>query len=212
VFVIKILTGISFIIKPYFMRINKMNLLFGLLVFYFSSCCKPEIIGSVANTLRPQQTNNWCWAATTQMLAQHVGVSVNQCDLSNQALGRTDCCNNKGNANCPKIDACNEPGWPMLTQVGVTFSETATARTWEDMRKQIHCSKKPMGYAYGTPGVVGHVLVVKGYITVGTTNYLVLNDPWSPCQGEERLITYEQYADPAGTSTHWNTWYNIAKN
>lgn len=182
-----------------------------LLIFYVSSCCKPEIIGSVANTLRPQQTNNWCWAATTQMLAQHVGISTNQCDLANQRFGRNDCCNNRGDADCPKTDSCNRPGWLMLTEVGMTFSETATARSWQDMRKQIYCSKKPMGYAYGTPGVVGHVLVIKGYITVGTTNYLILNDPWSPCNGEERLITYEQYADPAGTSTHWNTWYNIAK-
>lgn len=68
-----------------------------------------------------------------------------------------------------------------------------------------------MGYAYGTPGVVGHVLVIKGYVTVGGTNYLVLNDPWSPCNGSERLITYNEYADPSGTATHWDTFYNLAK-
>ena len=45
-----------------------------------------------------------------------------------------------------------------------------------------------MGYAYGTPGVVGHVVVVKGYITVAGTNYVVLNDPWAPCEGTERLL------------------------
>ena len=68
-----------------------------------------------------------------------------------------------------------------------------------------------MGYAYGTPGVVGHVVVIKGYITVAGTNYVVLNDPWAPCNGTERLLEYAFYADPAGTSTHWNTWYDIAK-
>jgi Papain-like cysteine protease AvrRpt2 len=195
------------------MRIYKNILPQGLLLLLLlSGCCKPQIIGSVANTLRPQQTNNWCWAATTQMLAQHVGITVTQCDLANQRFGRTDCCNNQGDANCPKTNACNMPGWPMLTEVGMTFAETATARTWQNMRKQIFCSKKPMAWAYGTEGVVGHVLIIKGYVTVGGTNYLVLNDPWSPCEGEERLITYEEYVDPAGTSTHWNTWYNIAKN
>ena len=76
-------------------------------------------------------------------------------------------------------------------------------------KKQIFCAKKPMGFAYGTPGVVGHVLVIKGYVTVAGTNYLVLNDPWNPCTGQERLITYAEYQDPAGTSTHWNTWYDI---
>src|SRR5688572_24999398 len=182
------------------------------MVTHLSSCCKPEIIGSVPNTLRPQETNNWCWAATTQMLAAHLGINVNQCDLANHRFSKNNCCNpqNEG-ATCPKTNDCNSPGWLELDFAGVKFSESSAALSWTTLKKQIYCSKKPMGYAYGTSGVVGHVLVIKGYITVGETNYLVLNDPWSPCAGEERLITYDQYADPAGTSTHWNTWYNIAK-
>jgi hypothetical protein len=174
--------------------------------------CKPEIIGSVANTLRPQQTNNWCWAATTQMLAQHAGLSVNQCDLANHRFGLTDCCDNKtSGADCPKIDACNMPGWLELDFAGAKADETTTARTWEEMRSEIYCDHGPMGYAYGTPGVVGHVVVIKGYVSVGSTNYVVVNDPWSPCNGNERLLEYGSYADPPGTSTHWRTWYNIAK-
>lgn len=196
---------------------KKMKTLQGLsfafvIAILLNSCCKPELIGNVPNSLKPQETNNWCWAATTQMLAAHFSISVTQCSLANQRFGRTDCCNpqNEG-STCPKTNNCNMPGWLMLDEVGLKFDETSTARSWTDMRKQIFCSKKPMGYAYGTPGVVGHVLVVKGYITLNGTNYLVLNDPWSPCSGEERIITYDQYADPAGSATHWNTWYNIAK-
>jgi hypothetical protein len=68
-----------------------------------------------------------------------------------------------------------------------------------------------MGFAYGTPGVVGHVLVINGYLTTGKTRYLVLNDPWSPCSGSQRLIPYHSYVDPAGTQTHWNTWYDLAR-
>ncbi len=174
---------------------------------FLGSCCNPEIIGNVPNTLHAQQTNNWCWAATTQMLAQHFGISVNQCDLANHRLGRNDCCT----GDCPKNANCNKPGWLELDFVGLTFSESATALSWDQLKRQIFCSKKPMGYAYGTPGVVGHVLVIKGYVTVGGTNYLVLNDPWSPCNGSERLITYNEYADPSGTATHWDTFYNLAK-
>lgn len=175
-------------------------------------CCKPEIVGNVPNTLRAQETANWCWAATTQMLAQHVGVSVNQCGLANHRFGKSNCCNAQTPGQpCPKTSDCNKPGWPELDYVGLKFDETDTALSWESMRKQVYCAKKPMGYAYGTEGVVGHVLVVKGYVTVGATNYLVLNDPWAPCSGQERLITYDEYADPAGTATHWTTFYNIAK-
>ncbi len=177
-----------------------------------NGCCKPEIIGNVPNNLSPQETNNWCWAATTQMLAKHLDITVKQCDLANYRLGKSNCCNaqNEGSA-CPKTNDCNKPGWPELDYVGVKFNETATTLSWKDLKSQIFCSKKPMGYAYGQTDVVGHVLVIKGYVTVNGTNYVVLNDPWGPCAGNERLITYDEYKDPAGAKTHWNTWYNIAK-
>lgn len=181
-------------------------------VLLLGGCCNPEIVGSVPNTLRPQQTNNWCWAAVTQMLAQHVGLVVNQCDLANHRFGRTDCCTNRNqSSDCPKTDGCNMPGWPELDFAGVKFEESSTARTWAQLQSEIYCAKRPMGYAYGTPNVVGHVVLIKGYITVAGTNWVILNDPWSPCNGAERLITYNEYADPAGTATHWNTWFNIAK-
>jgi hypothetical protein len=190
-----------------------LGFLLSVLFISFEGCkCYPEISGNVPNTLRPQETNNWCWAATTQMLSENLGIVVTQCDLANHRFGKANCCDfETAGVSCPKTSDCNTPGWLELDYAGVKFSETSTALSWEDLRKQIYCSKKPMGYAYGTSGVVGHVLVIKGYITLAGTNYLILNDPWAPCAGAERIITYEEYADPAGTSTHWNTWYNIAK-
>ncbi len=174
-------------------------------------CCNPEIIGSVPNTLRTQETNNWCWAGVTQMLAEHLNITTTQCALANHRFGKTNCCDaqNQG-SSCPKTDDCNTPGWLELDFVGVTADESGSALSWSTLRNQVYCSRRPMGYAYGTEGVVGHVVVVKGYVTVGGTDYVVLNDPWSPCMGTERLLTYADYADPPGTSTHWNTWYNIA--
>lgn len=193
-------------------KLMKATALAGVVLLILSGCCKPEISGNVSNRLRPQETNNWCWAATTQMLAQHFDVSVTQCSLANQRFGRADCCNPKSDAgNCPKTDSCNRPGWLMLGFCGLDFEEDTNALSWSKLRKQIYCSKKPMGYAYGTPGVVGHVVVIKGYITLGGTDYVILNDPWNPCNGQERIITYDEYADPAGSRTHWRTWYNLKK-
>lgn len=186
--------------------------LFAISLMALGGCCRPEIIGSVPNILRPQETSNWCWAATTQMLAQHLNISVTQCDLANHRFNKNNCCTEQSPGTpCPKTADCNRPGWLELDFAGVAFSETSTALSFGDLKKQIFCSRKPMGYAYGTSGVVGHVLVIKGYVTVGSTIYIVLNDPWNPCTGQERLITYAEYQDPAGTSTHWNTWYDIKK-
>ena len=183
-----------------------------LLILYLSGCCKPEISGNVPNTLRPQQTNNWCWAAVTQMLAQHLGLSITQCALANHRFGKTNCCNDQTPGTpCPKTNDCNTPGWVDLDFAGAKSSESATGLSWDNVKSQIYCTSRPMGYAYGTPGVVGHVVVIKGYVSVGTTNYVILNDPWGPCNGQERLLTYAEYADPSGSATHWNTWYDIAK-
>jgi hypothetical protein len=146
------------------------------------------------------------------MLAEPFGLSATQCSLANHRFGKTTCCSQQSaGSSCPKTDDCNTPGWLELDFVGLTFHETPAALGWGRLRKQISCKKRPMGFAYGTPGVVGHVLVIRGYLTVSGTRYLVLNDPWSPCNGNERLITYDQYVDPAGTATHWNTWYDLAK-
>lgn len=185
--------------------------LLGGLLLTWAGCCEPEIAGNVANSLRPQETNNWCWAAVTQMLAEHEGIDVSQCDLANHRLGRTDCCDPQSDRDaCRKTDSCNRPGWLELTHVGVSFSESTAALAWDALQRQLYCRRDPIGYAYGTPGVVGHVVVVKGYVEVAGTRYVILNDPWAPCAGEERLITYEQYEDPTGTATHWRTWYNLS--
>ena len=173
-------------------------------------CCKPEIIGSVPNNLRAQETNNWCWAAVTQMLAEHTGNNLQQCDLANHRFNKTNCCDPETpGTTCPKTSDCNTPGWLELDFAGLTAGSTGSAMSFEDIQEEIYCDKAPLAYAYGTPGVVGHVVVIKGYITIGGTDYVVLNDPWAPCSGSERLITYDQYADPAGSATHRYTWFDI---
>lgn len=184
-----------------------------LFLFILQGCCTPSnVIGSVNNTLHPQETNNWCWAAVTQMIAQNKGVSLTQCDLANHRFGKTNCCDfqNSGES-CPKTNDCNSPGWLELDYAGLNFKESVTALSWDKLKKSIYCSKNVLGFAYGTPGIVGHVVAVKGYVTIGATNYVVLNDPWGPCVGQERMITYDEYVDPAGSSTHWNTWYDVTK-
>lgn len=184
-----------------------------LLLVILQGCCTPsKIVGSVNNPLRPQETNNWCWAAVTQMIAENEGKIVTQCDLANHRFGKNNCCDFQNNGqSCPKTNDCNTPGWLELDYAGLKFNESATALSWDKLKKNIACSKNVLGYAYGTSGVVGHVVAVKGYMVLNGTNYVVLNDPWAPCAGQERVITYDQYVDPAGTATHWNTWFDVSK-
>jgi hypothetical protein len=174
-------------------------------------CCsasKADMTSSQSVNLRPQETNNWCWAATTEMIAETMGVSLDQCDLANDRFGRTDCCE----GSCPKNDDCNMPGWTMFTETGATYDSSSTPLSWNALKEEIYCDGKPMAYAYGPKsGGVGHVLVIYGYAELGSSGsmrYLFLKDPWSPCNGQDRSITYDEYSN-SGTTDHWETMHNI---
>ena len=177
---------------------------------------KPAVIGSLPVTLHPQETQNWCWAASGQMVMDYLGHNVSQCTEANNRFGRNDCCN---------IDLCPPPteatphgcvvgGWPEFDKYGFTFKTTSGAPlTWDQLREQIsnesYCKKKPFAFSWGWLGGGGHMMVAKGYFTLAGTNYVVILDPWAPCVGDERIITYDFYnADPTD-HTHWDDYYDV---
>jgi hypothetical protein len=177
----------------------------GLLMQACCSILPPPPTANVGLMLQPQETNNWCWAATTQMITTHLGHGVTQCDLANQRFGRNDCCT----AGCPKNAACNMPGWTMFTEAGFTTQVTSTPLPWSRVTRELACSKRPMSYAYGPQsGGVGHVVVVSGYRDLGAIKYLAISDPWAPCQGTFRFLSFDEYSN-SGTTNHWATNYEI---
>lgn len=181
----------------------------GIFIIILEGCdcckCKPALIGSQPVTLRAQETGNWCWAATTQMITEFLEHGRTQCDLANERFARNDCCT----SGCPKNAACNIPGWTMFTECGFTYSNSSTPLTWEKIKFEIYCAKKPLSFAYGPKsGGVGHVLVIYGYAEIGDDKFLSLKDPWSPCNGTDRFITYQEYSNSA-THNHWETAYSF---
>jgi hypothetical protein len=139
------------------------------------------------------------------MVTEFLGHGRTQCDLANERFSRTDCCT----SGCPKNAACNMPGWTMFNESNFNSTASATALSWDALRSEIFCRSRPMAYAYGPKtGGVGHVVVVSGYVEAGGIRYLSLNDPWSPCAGANRLLTYDEYSNSA-TVDHWETTHEI---
>lgn len=185
--------------------------------------CKPALVGSLPIPLHPQETSNWCWAASGQMIMDYLGHNVSQCAQANHRFSRTDCCtidlcpvpteapqyNTFGNCiNC----AC--PGWPEFDAWGFSFKRTSSqALTWDQVRNQISnepcCLKKPFAFSWGWLGGGGHMMVAKGYISLSGVNYVVIFDPWSPCVGDERIITYNFYDSSPTDHVHWDDFYDI---
>jgi len=180
-----------------------------------TGCCKPGIIGSLPTQLRSQETSMWCWAASGEMVMDYLGTNVTQCDQANKRFGRTDCpcgqCGNDPVANPP----CVIGGWPEFDKYGFTFKRTSDAAlSWDQLTKELSpnksCGKTPVAFSWHWDGGGGHMMVAYGYANVAGTNYVAVHDPWAPCQGDTRLITYAAWVDGAGYS-HWDDFYQIRK-
>ena len=176
-------------------------------VIGLQSCCTPDAnIGSVATTLRSQQTSMWCWAASAEMSMDFLGTDVTQCDQANKRFGRTDCCN----SSVP--DNCVNGGWPEFIKYGFTSDITSNAPlSFDEIKKQIYCNKAPIAYSWHWNGGGGHMMVIHGYAVIDGNQFVSVQDPWAPNVGSSRITSYNTYVSGSGY-THWNDYYNIRKN
>jgi len=168
--------------------------------------CTPPAAGSQLVTLRPQETDQWCWAASGKMVMEFLGAPVDQCRQANERFGLTNCCNN------PVPWACVRPGWPEFDKYGFTSQKTSSEPlAWNAIRMQIACKKRPFAFSWKWVGNGGHMMVVIGYATVAGSNYVTIYDPLPVNVGDQRIISYDAYSSGSGY-THWDDYYDVVKN
>lgn len=155
-------------------------------------------------SLFAQETSQWCWAASGQMLMSYAGYPVKQCEQANHAGSRTDCC------STPTPSACVFSGWPDLNYYGFnsTTTSSGTALSWDSLRSEIVNNRRPVAFSWAWTGGGGHMMVAIGAKTVGTSNYVTMNDPWSPNWGGQSDILYSAFVSGSGYS-HISDIYNI---
>ena len=51
------------------------------------------------------------------------------------------------------------------------------------------------------------MMVAIGYIELGEEQWVLINNPWPPGNGDTALITYDYYAE--GPYKHWRDYYGI---
>lgn len=151
-----------------------------------------------------QETNQWCWAAGTQMTTKFAGVLVKQCDQANARFGRNDCCGSP--------DACTFPGWPDFPRWGFQTNITAwgAALPFVQLRSEIDANRL-VNFSWGWTGGGGHIMIAVGYQYYSDTDkYVYIRDPWPPGTGNSRWITYAEFVDGAD-HVHWQDYYNTVK-
>jgi hypothetical protein len=153
-------------------------------------------------SLFPQEQSNWCWAATGKMIMSYLGKPVAQCDEANYRFGRNDCC------TYPSSSACNLGGWPDFSHFGFSSSTTSSAAlSFATIQSQID-AHKPIAYSWHWNSGGGHMMALIGYKTVAGSQYVTIDDPWAPNEGDQTDILYSVYVS-GDTYTHWNDYYNI---
>jgi hypothetical protein len=174
---------------------------------------KPVTEVSLNVALIPQETRNWCWAASAEMAMEFLGGNVQQCDEANKEFGRNDCCTIQRCPNPVYSHACVTGGWPEYSKYGFSSKRTSnTALTWEQLWEQIYCKRAPVAFSWHWSGGGGHMMVVRGLqILPDGTKMVEINDPWAPCTGDHRFITYNAYVQVANDHTHWDDFYDLKK-
>ena len=171
-----------------------------------AGCCSPEPATTQPVGLRGQETGMWCWAASGEMCMEFLGAgNIDQCDEANKRFGRTDCCNN------PVPNACVQGGWTEFDKYGFTASHTSDSPlTWDQVKDQIYCKRKPFEFTWHWNGGGGHMMVARGYIELDGNHYIYRNNPLPVGVGTADIITYANYV--SGTDhTHWDDYYDITK-
>jgi hypothetical protein len=154
-----------------------------------------------------QETNQWCWAAGTQMTTKFAGVAVKQCDQANARFTRNDCCVS------PTPAACIQPGWPEFPKWGFNTDITGwgVALTWVQLKAQID-NNHPVAYSWGWTGGGGHLMVAIAYQYWAADDiWILINDPLPVGAGSSRWITYNEFVAAAGDHVHWQDYYNTIK-
>jgi hypothetical protein len=147
-------------------------------------------------TVQPQTQSNWCWAAVSTSVAHYFdnASTVTQCEVVNQQVGRTDCCQNPGSSNCNVIGYLDNA----LTYVGHLASEQGSAATYAATSTAVIAATPPC-IRIGWSGGSGHFIGVYG---IEPTNMLWVTDPIFG----QSLVSYATLI--GGTYEGNGTWTN----
>lgn len=130
-----------------------------------------------------QKTDQWCWAATAEMIMHYHGVNVDQCTQANDSFGRQDCCN----IHTPV--ACIQPSHSNFDRYEF-HEETIEYLYLQEIIDQID-SNLPFAFSWKWKEGGGHQMNIAGYSS--DFNMVLVYDPWPVNRGEKRWISYSSY-------------------
>jgi hypothetical protein len=156
-------------------------------------------------TLRPQETEMWCWAASGEMIMKTLRprTKVTQCGEANREFGRTDCCKK------PTPEGCIDGGWPEFSKYKFDSKPKDGPLDFADAQRELFCKQRPFAFSWHWNGGGGHMMVAIGYRIVNGTQYIIKDDPLPPNQGQDSVAITYQYFVKGSDHTHWRDYFDV---
>jgi hypothetical protein len=162
----------------------------------------------------PQLEENWCWAASAEMVLSWRKHRISQCDQANlwPHDGTRDCCPEDPNPNC------NHGRMPVRSfGPGKTDFKRIDFRVLEpSVIEQEIASNRPVIFSWRDcatncgPDPTGHMMVLVGYEMKGKDVGFDILDPYPVHEGGYlKLLTYHQYVAYDSGKSHWADFYGF---
>jgi len=148
------------------------------------------------------------------MVASSFGIQTDQCALIEARTPGCACATCPAptlpatSDEAPPPDRGNTGIWPDFASAGLTgYRRRGAPLTLAELKHELGCRQRPVAFNCKTTPGSGHIMVAYGY----TGDQIEIADPWAPCAGMKRTITYDTYVNgpTAGSSQHWDDFYGF---
>jgi Papain-like cysteine protease AvrRpt2 len=170
-----------------------------------------------------QEQDDWCWAASGQMILGYYGQTVSQCKQVNDRYPNIgDCCSEHPPAACG-----TKTGWPQFCKHKLDLKiRHNQGLQWNELKQEIGCRKTPIAFTWHwADGVKGHMMVAFGYESKSQSNvsdFLWVRNPLPVGSGKTEKVFYADYLpenSPTASTTstvpihkHWDDFYDFQTN
>jgi hypothetical protein len=160
-----------------------------------------------------QQTEFWCWAASTRMVMGHQNKEQNketaiQCNIVTRIIetsqGRLNCCD----PNVPS--PCKQGGWPHWVFNSYQFGfkmVPGVLDNWDAVTGEI-CSTGPFISVIDWRGGGSHTLVITGYSNDDKDAPKVITT-YDPFTDDFQDLSFEEFVDGSDRFSHDRTYVQI---
>lgn len=167
----------------------------------------PTNVQTIGVCYIPQEQERWCWAACAEMVCHYYDIrDVRQCDFANWIFKQTHCCQEPSSAECNRECFVHDVS-RLYLQWHIRSTFIGEAVPFSVLQAEIDAGR-PVEIGFLWEGRrAGHVVLISGWHTEGTEEFVHVNDPNDGVQ----FLTYDELQTAYGRGEWAFTWTGIRR-